>query len=460
MISNCDIVSIGYTVAQQEIESPKRTTSMAWQLILYFPQPDFIELVSESANSGVLNLKSYDKDTVFHLTLPRENIDVPGQAFYLKVKTQPAPEQQRDIALQMVESLPTSRMRVVVLVAETDDLAFCLAGFLFPIGESTPIEAAIIPPPTSKLFHSRSILETDVLKNASVCIIGLGSGGSQVAIELAKAGVGRLVLVDYDRLELNNISRHACGLSDIGRLKTNAMKDLVLNKNPEASIETFDVNIDDTTDVSYSAMKERMKQCDLIIASTDTIQSRYNINTLSLELGVTTIYGKCSTRAAGGEVLRVRPGSSACLSCVYGSMKITPDEAVSFERLRKVTPAYVPDSDVEAQIQVGLSSDISPISNMIVKLSLVELCRGKPSGISSLDEELQAEFYRWANRREQEFKTYPQGGFQRFDKPAILRWYPVNFQPDPNCMACRTSTVSGAGGTMATASDTAFFGTS
>jgi molybdopterin/thiamine biosynthesis adenylyltransferase len=431
---------------------------MAEHPILYFPQQNFFDLVRECTNSGVLKLESYDKNTVFHVAMPSTDteVNVPRQAFYLKVTTQPEPQQQLDVALQMVESLPTSMIRVVVLVAETDELA----AFLFPLGETTSIKAAIIPPPTSKLFHSRSILETDILKNASVCIIGLGSGGSQVAVELAKAGVGRLVLVDYDRLELNNISRHACGLSDIGRLKTNAMKDLLLNKNPEALIETFDLNVDDTTDGNYPTLKERVGRCHLIIACTDTVQSRYNINTLSLELRVTTIYGKCSTRAAGGEVLRVRPGSSACLSCVYGKMKITPDETASFERLRKMTPAYVPDSDVEAQIQVGLSSDIAPISNMIVKLSLVELCRGKPSGISSLDEELRAQFYRWANRREQEFKTYPEGGFQRFDKPAILRWYPADIQPDPDCMTC---TVFGTGGTpdesTAAASDTSFFGT-
>lgn len=438
--------------------------STASSPVLYFPQPNFLQLVRQSANSGVLNVKSYDNDTVFHLTLSHGTTDVPGRAFYLRLKSQPAPEQKPEIAQQMVASLPTSMVRAVVLVAETDDLGFCLAAFLFPLGKATSTEVAIIAPPSSKLFHSRSILEVDILKDASVFIIGLGSGGSQVAVELAKAGIGRLVLVDYDRLELNNISRHACGLSDIGRLKTNAMKDLLLNKNPDASIETFDLDINDRDDKDYPAMKDLMKTCDLIVASTDTVQSRYNINALSLELGVTAIYGKCSTRAAGGEVLRVRPGSTACLSCVYGTMEVTPDEAVSFERLRRVTPAYVPDSDVEAQIQVGLASDITPIANMIVKLSLVELCRGKQSGISSLESDLQAEFYRWANRREQEFKVYPEGGFQRFDKPAILRWYPVSFQPDPNCMACRTSSISGAGGapdeSTSETPDASFFGTS
>ena len=144
-------------------------------------------------------------------------------------------------------------------------------------------------------------------------------------------------------------------------------------------------------------MKDSLRLCDPIIAATDRVQSRYYINTLSLELGTTIIYGKCSTRAAGDELPRVHPGSFACLACVYGTMQVTPDEAVSFERLAK---AYMFQTDVEAKIQVDLSSDITPFQNMIFKLSLVELCHGKPSGISSLESELTCEFYRWANRRE------------------------------------------------------------
>ena len=431
--------------------------------ILYFPQPNFISLIRQSAESGELNVKGLDKDTVLHLTASHGENHSSVRALYLTVKSQLSPEQRQEAAKELVESLPNATARIVVFVAETEDLDSCLSAFLFPPNTNTPTETIIMSPPTSKLFHSRSILETDILKESSVGIIGLGSGGSQVAVEFAKAGVGKLVLVDYDRLELNNISRHACGLSDIGRLKTNALKDLLLNKNPQATIQTFELDINETTHNDYPAMKDSLRLCDLIIAATDTVQSRYNINTLSLELRITTIYGKCSTRAAGGEVLRVRPGSSACLACVYGTMQVTPDEAVSFERLRKVTPAYVPDSDVEAKIQVGLSSDITPISNMIVKLSLVELCRGKPSGISSLESELTSEFYRWANRREQEFKSYPEGGFDRFDKPAILRWYPVSFQPDPNCMTCSIGNILAVQGssddTTAETSDKVFFGT-
>ena len=53
-------------------------------------------------------------------------------------------------------------------------------------------------------------------------------------MELAKAAVGSFALMDFDRLERHNVVRHACYLQDVGRLKTDAVADLVLGKNPYA----------------------------------------------------------------------------------------------------------------------------------------------------------------------------------------------------------------------------------
>lgn len=63
-------------------------------------------------------------------------------------------------------------------------------------------------------------------------------------------------------------------------------------------------------------------------------------------------------------------------------------------------------------VQVGLSSDILPICNLMVKLVLVELSKGKDSGISSLEDELTYDYYIWANRRDRHYanwKTFQEG---------------------------------------------------
>ncbi|WP_411027365.1 hypothetical protein, partial [Salmonella sp. s54925] len=118
----------------------------------------------------------------------------------------------------------------------------------------------------------------------------------------------------------------------------------------------------------------------------------------------------------GGDILRVRPTDGPCFSCVFTNLSIenSQEEISTFRQAREVQPDYVPDSDVEATIQVGLSSDIIPIGTMMVKLALVELCRGKDSALATLMQDFTAPYYRWANRREQEFSEYPQDGFMKF----------------------------------------------
>lgn len=92
-------------------------------------------------------------------------------------------------------------------------------------------------------------------------------------------------------------------------------------------------------------------------------------------------------------------------------------------------------TDANAVVQVGLSSDIQPICNMMVKLALVELSRGKESGISSLEKEFVYDYYMWANRRERHYANWaamPGAGNQ----PTIMRWYGAKIDRNPSCALC------------------------
>ena len=54
-----------------------------------------------------------------------------------------------------------------------------------------------------------------------VVVLGCGSVGSLIAMELARSGVGNFLLVDADTLEYHNLCRHQCGIEDVGDLKVN-----------------------------------------------------------------------------------------------------------------------------------------------------------------------------------------------------------------------------------------------
>jgi molybdopterin/thiamine biosynthesis adenylyltransferase len=320
-------------------------------------------------------------------------------------------------------------------------MVFCYAknlkvvAFLLQGEIKSECEVRMIPEKSDLYSRSKGILETDALSGKSVAIVGLGSGGSPIAIELAKAGVSNFVLVDFDRIELSNVSRHICGINDLGRLKTFAVRDAILDKNPFAKIQTLEIDVNKNREDCSKALSN----VDLIVCASDNDQSRFLINELALKYKTPALFGRAITRATGGDVLRVRPFEGPCYSCLY-SLNIrqegSDDEEISQKnQAEKLLPDYTNENEIQATIQVGLASDIAPISNFMVKLALVELSKGLESGIKSLEEDLVSDFYIWANRRENIYQTWNKLEFN-FNKPSILRWYGAKVERDANCMVC------------------------
>jgi molybdopterin-synthase adenylyltransferase len=301
--------------------------------------------------------------------------------------------------------------------------------------EINECDVKFIPVKSDLYSRSKGLLETEILAQKKVGIVGLGSGGSAIAIELAKAGVGKFVLIDFDRLELCNIARHICGINDLGRLKTFAVRDAILQKNPHAEIETLEIDVNQYQNECSIALSKT----DIIVGASDNDRSRFFLNEIALRNKTPAIFGRALTRATGGDVLRVRPFQGPCYSCLYSQNvrnEGSDDEEISQEKQAKaLMPEYTSEKDLKAVVQVGLSSDIAPISIMMVKLALVELSRGLSSGIKSLEDDLIADFYIWANRRENIYEKWNKLEYN-FDKPTILRWYGAKVKRDPNCMVC------------------------
>lgn len=295
-----------------------------------------------------------------------------------------------------------------------------------------PLTLDYIPSRENIFSRSKGILEVGALNDKRVLIIGLGSFGSQISIELAKAGVGNFALMDFDRVELHNLSRHTATVHDLGRLKTNVMEEAVLGKNPYARVDKFPIDINNDLELLY----EEVRKADLVICATDNNTSRFNLSKALVEEGKVGIFGRAITRAEGGDVFRYRPGGP-CYCCLIGEGNLQQEEITNVESARRDgrIAAYVSPEDADAMVQVGLSSDIEPICNLMVKLALVELSKGVETGLSSLENELVYDYYMWANRRERHYhnwKPLPEPG----NLPTILRWYGVKTEKEDNCPIC------------------------
>ncbi len=295
-------------------------------------------------------------------------------------------------------------------------------------------EANIVPTREELYSRTHGIFEIDTLKDCRVLIIGLGSFGSRIAVSLVQEGVGAFALMDFDVVELHNLSRHIATVHDLNRLKTDVVEEAILGKNPYAQIDKFPVNCNDDLDL----LDREVEKADLVICATDNNQSRFNIAKSVAKNGKVCIMGRAFTRAEGGDVLRQHPGGP-CYCCIFGQSAGFEEEITNKASARRDgrIPAYMSEEDADTMIQVGLSSDIEPICNLMVKLSLVELSRGKVCGLSNLDAELNYDYYLWANRREKQFNNWKP--FASGQQPSILRWYGVRIPKDENCIVCGTT---------------------
>ena len=300
------------------------------------------------------------------------------------------------------------------------------------------VSPEIIPAKEDLYSRNKGLLELNILEGKRAMIVGLGSFGSQIAIELAKAGVGSFALMDFDRVELHNLARHTATVRDLGRLKTDVISDAVVGKNPYAKVDSFPININDYPEL----LESECAKADIVICATDNNKSRFNLSNALVKTSTVGIFGRAITRAEGGDVFIYRPGGP-CYCCLLGNgwydstMEEITDEG-SARRDGRIA-AYVSAEDADAMVQVGLSADIEPMCNMMVKLALMELSRGAASGITSLEEEFPFAYYMWANRRERNYTNWASFA-NPGHMPTIMRWYGVELERDKGCAICGNAT--------------------
>jgi molybdopterin/thiamine biosynthesis adenylyltransferase len=276
-----------------------------------------------------------------------------------------------------------------------------------------------------------SILETTILTEKNVLCMGVGTGGSHVAVELAKCGVGHFTLVDRDRLSVGNVVRHPGGLSQVGRAKVNVVRDLILDKNPNAQVEVHCIELGFA---NKDALAELVRASDIVICGTDNRQSKLLINELSVAADVPALYGGAFRRAYGGQILRVRPKQSPCHQCFVSAM---PDEASDVEISTTEDADAIAYSDRPVAVEPGLSLDVLPIATQLAKLALLELIADKSSTLNALQRDFSAPWYLWLNRPEPgtSYANMPPLS-DSIDEITINRWYGIEFSRDEACPVC------------------------
>ena len=148
------------------------------------------------------------------------------------------------------------------------------------------------------------------LKEATILIAGAGGLGSPISIYLAVAGVGRIVLVDKDSVELTNLNRQILHFnSDIGERKTASALRKLRDINPDITIDVIDTTIDEGN------VLEIIGDAVGIVDAMDNFPTRYLLNSAAYLKKIPFFHG--GIRGLCGQATTIIPGKTACLSCIF-----------------------------------------------------------------------------------------------------------------------------------------------
>lgn len=169
------------------------------------------------------------------------------------------------------------------------------------------------------LRYSRHILlpQIDIagqqrLLNSTVLIVGLGGLGCPAALYLAAAGLGRLVLNDFDRVELSNLQRQIAHTENsIGLSKAESLKQAVLNLNSSLQVTALPERLDD------EALLQQIQQVDAVLDCTDNFAIRHRINAACVSAKKPLVSAAAVGFEAQLSVFDSRHAHSPCYACLY-----------------------------------------------------------------------------------------------------------------------------------------------
>jgi len=145
----------------------------------------------------------------------------------------------------------------------------------------------------------------------SVLCVGAGGLGSPVALYLAAAGIGKLGIIDFDRVELSNLQRQIIhGADDVGRPKTESARASINRVNPNVEVVLHDVRLS-----SQNAL-EIIRAYDIIVDGTDNFPTRYLTNDACVLLKKPNVYGSIF-RFEGQASLFATHLGGPCYRCLY-----------------------------------------------------------------------------------------------------------------------------------------------
>ena len=336
-------------------------------------------------------------DTTFTVTYPNELTQLPdGSALYgyrhaetqsiVIVGDEHQSRHQPRVALVgwLERSKPTEAQKcpssdgVLLVQRDGDQLIFELNGTRC---QGTPYSLE------QDLFsRNTGLLETTRMRQAGAIVCGCGSVGSLAALELARSGVGRFLLIDPELLAIENLCRHQCGLADVGRRKVEAVAERIHQINPRAEVEVQSLPIERLDPARIAAFVEganpqQERGETLMLACADSRRADRQAARLAALLQLPFLSIGLWERAFAGEIFFSHPGEPMpCYGCAFDGVAQTMGTQPEPQRRFYTTEAELEKLD----FQPGIGIDIAFVTQIGLKFAIDLLNRDNPQHVPRL----------------------------------------------------------------------------
>jgi len=203
------------------------------------------------------------------------------------------------------------------------------------------------------------------LKNAKVCVVGIGGLGHPIITRLATMGVGNLRIIDRDVIELSNLHRQTMfDEDDVGQVKVEVAAKKLKKLNPDCKVEALSISVND-----YTAL-EVVEGCDVVIDALDSVNARYALNNACVKSNIPFVTG--AAVGVSGQVFTVLPKESACYFCMFPELDEDTMPTCSIEGVHPSILSIVGGIEVAEAVKIIVGKKPS-LSEKILHIDLENL---------------------------------------------------------------------------------------
>jgi hypothetical protein len=217
------------------------------------------------------------------------------------------------------------------------------------------------------------------LRDKTVALAGCGALGAPVALELSRAQIGKLRLLEHDQVEVGNTVRWPSGLTSVGYDKLTVLDGVITADYPYTTVEPFarqlgEARTRSSSEPELEVLDRFLDRADVVVEATAEVGIQHLLSTLADERMLPQVYAWATEGAFGGAVARILPGSSGCWLCLQNAIQNRAIAPPPYEQQGTTQPRGCATSTF-----TGASFDLLPIVAQAARVT-ARLLMGDESG--------------------------------------------------------------------------------